>query len=106
MNPETERSDAEDLIENLVAALLTLKNEKEGMQFLKDIFSEQDLERIPKRWQVIRLLLDGHTHRSIRKMTGASLYMISRANRAVVKGGTGIVKVVWERLDEEKEKDQ
>ena len=98
MTNEIQRNTQDLWKRDLAAALLMLKTEREALDLLSDILSDEELERVPRRWQVIKCLLGGTDFRSIRQITGASNYMISRANRAVVREGTGISKTIMERL--------
>jgi TrpR-related protein YerC/YecD len=95
MNPKHSKEAWE---KELVLAFSVLKNGKETTGFLHDVLSDTELAAVAMRWQVITLLLQGWTERKIQKETGASTYLISRANQSVVKRGTGIAKVVWERV--------
>ncbi len=83
----------------MAIALLALETLQEGIDFLSDLLSEQELERVIKRWQVIKHLLNGEPQRKIQGVTGASSYMVARVNRNVIKRGTGMAKAIWERLN-------
>ncbi len=82
----------------LALAFLVSKNEEEVEKFLVDLLTDEEFERLAFRWQAIRLRLEGLSEREIRARLGASTYLVSRANQRVIKNGTGMAEVVWQRL--------
>ena len=83
-------------IDQLTEALALLENEKEIQDFLVDLLTPEEIERLATRWQVIRLVAGGSSRRDVQARTQASLTTISRVNR-VVTHGTGIIETLIDR---------
>lgn len=82
-------------------AILTLKTLDECVRFFDDLCSVTELRAIEQRFQVARMLNDGHIYSTILEKTGASSATISRVNRSLLYGVDGY-EVVFKRLDEKK----
>ena len=80
-------------------AILTLKTLDECIRFFDDLCSVTELRAIEQRFQVARLLDNGHIYNTILEQTGASSATISRVNRSLHYGKDGY-EVVFNRLDE------
>jgi TrpR-related protein YerC/YecD len=85
----------------LYEAILTLETIDECVKFFDDLCSVTELRAIEQRYQVARLLNDGHIYNTILDQTGASSATISRVNRSLMYGAGGY-DVVFKRLDEKK----
>ena len=46
---------------DLAAALLMLKTEREALDLLSDILSDEEFEGVPRRWQVIKCFSGAQT---------------------------------------------
>ena len=85
----------------LYEAILTLKTVDECVRFFDDLCSVTELRAIEQRFQVAKLLNEGHIYNTILEQTGASSATISRVNRSLHYGKEGY-EVVFNRLDEKK----
>ena len=86
-------------------AILTLKSIDECVRFFDDLCSVTELRAIEQRYQVARLLNEGHVYSAILEQTGASSATISRVNRSLNYGADGY-EVVFKRLDDKKKSRQ
>ena len=82
-------------------AILALKSLDECIGFFDDLCSITELRSIEQRYQVARMLNDGHIYSTIQEKTGASSATISRVNRSLHYGKDSY-KAVFERLDKKK----
>jgi TrpR-related protein YerC/YecD len=87
----------------LYLAISMLKSPEEIRDFLRDVFTVEEIEHAAKRWCVVRGLLDGATHEVVRQDCTTSKATVSRANKTIVKFGTGISQTLYERLHEQPE---
>jgi TrpR-related protein YerC/YecD len=85
---------------DLMQAVSLLKNEDEAMQFFTDLCTPAELESMADRWQVIPLLRQGITYRSIHEQTGVSVTTITRVARCLSFGAGGY-KLIADRKDNE-----
>lgn len=92
--PRVAREEAEL---SLCRALLTLREEKELRDFLRDLCTPAELEALCDRWQVVPLLLQGLPYRDIHDQTGVSVTTIGRVARFLV-GGYGGYRLAASRL--------
>ena len=80
-------------------AILSLETIDECIRFFDDLCSVTELRAIEQRFQVARLLSQGHVYNTILEQTGASSATISRVNRSLHYGKDGYASV-FKRLDE------
>jgi len=92
------RSVKRELHVEMYEAILTLKTLDECIRFFDDLCSVTELRAIEQRFQVARLLNNGHVYSTILEQTGASSATISRVNRSLHYGADGY-EVVFKRLD-------
>ncbi len=73
-----ERSDLQELLQ----AMITMKNTDDLLAFLKDLCTPQELSSLADRWKVCKLLHQGTlSYREIYDQTGVSLATIVRVAR-------------------------
>ncbi len=84
-------------LDELFAAILTLKSEEDCYMFFEDLCTISELKSISQRLRVARLLSMGRTCNEICSLTGASTATISRVNRCL-NYGTGGYKAVLGQL--------
>lgn len=73
-----ERSDLQELLE----AMISMKNTDDLLAFLKDLCTPQELSSLADRWKVCKLLHQGTlSYREIYDQTGVSLATIVRVAR-------------------------
>jgi len=82
-------------------AILTLKTLDECVAFFDDLCSVTELRAVEQRYQVARMLNEGHIYNTILEQTGASSATISRVNRSL-QYGKGGYDTVFSRLAEGK----
>ena len=92
--PKLTPKEQEQLLLEFCEAMLSLKSLKEVVNFLKDIFTKQEIEMISKRLRVARLLLEGKTYEEIRNSLKVSHGTISRVNVWLKISGEGYRLVV------------
>ena len=80
-------------------AILTLKTVDECISFFDDLCSVTEIRAIEQRFQVARMLSEGHIYNTILEKTGASSATISRVNRSLHYGKDGY-ETAFKRLDE------
>ncbi len=83
MNWENKKTD------QLVTAILALKNSKEAKQFLRDLLTEDELMEFGNRWQAAQMLSQNISYTAIRGKTGLSPRTIARISRWLNKGKGG-----------------
>ena len=68
--------------EDLITALLKLRNEDEARRFLRDLCTPKEIKDLGDRWRVARLLDEGKlSYRDIHDKTGVSVTTIGRVAR-------------------------
>lgn len=73
----------------LCHALLTLKDENECRDFLRDLCTPAELEALADRWSVVGYIDAGLPYRRIRETTGVSVTTIGRVARYLTAGSGG-----------------
>jgi len=84
-------------INNLVSALLLLKNGPEAKKFLRDLLTEEEIIEFGKRWQAARMLQRQIPYTQIIKATGLSSTTVARVAKWL-KRGAGGYRLVLSRL--------
>ena len=87
-----------DASKDLCKAIMSLKDEKECMDFLEDICTIKEIMDISQRLSVARQLKKGLSYNEISKLTGASTATISRVCKCY-EYGSGSYKKIIERLE-------
>jgi len=102
MNTKAKGVKREPFIE-MYEAILTLETIDECIRFFDDLCSVTELRAIEQRYQVARMLSEGHIYSAILELTGASSATISRVNRSLQYGAGGY-EVVFGRMDADKDR--
>ncbi|MCL2392424.1 MAG: YerC/YecD family TrpR-related protein [Oscillospiraceae bacterium] len=89
-----------ETLTEMYEAILSLKSVDECVRFFDDLCSITELRAIEQRFQVARMLDEGHVYNTILEKTGASSATISRVNRSLHYGKDGY-RVAFERLSEQ-----
>lgn len=92
--------DRED-VDQLVKALLLLKNEDDVRAFLKDLCTTREICDFAQRLTVARLLDAGEPYVEVQARTGASSTTVSRVSKAL-NGESGGYRRVLIELDDAK----
>lgn len=72
--------------DDLISALLLLKNRQEAKKFLRDLLTEVELIELGKRWKIVQMLDRGDSYAVIEKETHMSSRTIARVHRWMKKG--------------------
>ena len=79
---------------DLCNALLALDEAADIRDFLHDLCTPAELQALVDRWQVVRLLDEGHAYRRIHDLTGVSVTTIGRVARYLGTGRGGYRKAL------------
>ena len=79
---------------DLVNAILKLKTEEECINFLNDLCTIQELEKMAQRLEAAKLLLEGCTYEQVIKKTKISSTTLSRVSRCIRYGDGGYKNVL------------
>lgn len=77
------------LTDQLIKAIVSLKNEEDCYKFFEDICTISELKALAQRLEVARMLNEGCIYEAIVEKTGASTATISRVKRCLVYGSDG-----------------
>ncbi|STX51849.1 putative Trp repressor [Legionella busanensis] len=83
----------------LMEAIALLNNEEEASAFFNDLCTPAELEAMADRFQVVPLLRQGISYRSIHDQTGVSVTTITRVARSLMMGSGGY-SLIAERLNQ------
>lgn len=83
--------------ENLLNAILALKNTTEAKKFLRDLLTEQEICEFSRRWQAAQMLSQKIPYAAIEKKTGLSSTTVARISKWLNKGMGGY-KLMINRL--------
>lgn len=84
----------DELTDQLVKAILSLKDENQCYRFFEDICTVSELKALAQRLEVARMLDEGYIYETIVEKTGASTATISRVKRCLVYGSDGYNSVM------------
>lgn len=66
-----------------------VKDVKQAALLLEDVLTPAEYDSIAERWQIIKLLHAGGTHREVAKKLGISVSKVSRGARCLQYGAGG-----------------
>lgn len=89
-------------VSELFEAILTLQSEEECFDFFEDVCTVNELLSLAQRFEVAKMLKEGHTYMEVADQTGASTATISRVNRSLNYGKDGY-EMVFARMKENRE---
>jgi len=75
--------------DQLIKAVLALKNTKEAKCFLRDLLTAEELNEFGNRWQAAQMLSSNISYTTIRGKTGLSSTTIARISKWLNKGKGG-----------------
>lgn len=84
--------------DNLVRAVLALKNSGEAKKFLRDLLTVPEINEFGNRWQAAQMLNQDISYTTIRGKTGLSPRTIARISKWLKKGKGGY-RLVINRLN-------
>lgn len=65
-------------MKNIFEILLNLNSKKEIESFFNEIFTQNELKTLQKRWRIMELLAQGNTQREIANSLNVSLCKVTR----------------------------
>lgn len=74
----------------LLSALCAIDNPRQMDALLKDILTPAEYAEIPKRFEIVRQLMDGAPQRQIAKKLNVSISKVTRGSRVVHEGAKGV----------------
>ena len=84
----------------LVAIFSKISGDKELMlEFLKDILTPAEFETLSLRWQIVKKLNKGETHRSVAGDLGLGISTVTRGSREL-RNKNGGFHLMLKKLDE------
>ena len=94
---EVELLDVVDGIDELAAAIRTLRTTDEVTRFLRDLCTRAELEALVHRWQTARLLDEGVSYLEIAERVPTSTATVTRVAQWV-RHGAGGYRIALERV--------
>lgn len=94
-----------ELSDQLMAAVLHLRDTEESYAFFEDICTVAELKAMAQRLEVASMLRQGNTYDAIVERTGASTATISRVKRCLNYGADGY-ELVLERMRRQEEREK
>lgn len=89
-------SKQKELLRDFCSALLTLKTEKEAVDFLVDLLTKEEVIKLAKRISIARLLLKGKKYEEIVEILNTSHSTVAKVASWLKEGGDGF-KLVFKR---------
>jgi len=81
-------------LKNLAKALSLLDNEKDVINFLRDLCTLEELAEISNRWEAVQMINNNQTYREIASKTGMSTATITRIAKWLKHGEGGYEKAL------------
>jgi len=81
----------------LFAAVALLETSEEAQDFLLDLITPKEMQKIAKRWCLIMELLEGLNQTDAKSECAANKTTAGRAQQALVSS-SGASRVIWQRL--------
>lgn len=83
--------------DELLDAIVDLDDREEAARFLRDLCTLGELHDLAQRWQVVRMLADGHHYAEVSRETGASTATVTRIAQWLHHGTGGYVRALERR---------
>ena len=81
-------------INELMKAILLLKNSGEAKRFFRDLLTENELKEFANRWEAARMLAKNITYVDIEKETGLSSTTVARISKWLNNGKNGYKLII------------
>lgn len=81
-------------IDKLIQAIIAINGEEECKEFLNDICTYQELEKMIQRLEAAQLLLEGKTYEQVIQETNISSTTLSRISRCIRYGNNGYKNIL------------
>ena len=76
-------------LKSLVRAILNLKEEKDALNFFRDLCTIDELEEMAQRWEIAQLLNKKYSYRDIATKVGVSTTTVARIAQWLEHGEGG-----------------
>lgn len=76
-------------MKELFAAVALIRNEKEAVEFFRDLLTISELEEFANRWQMVKLLVGGKPYLEIAEKLGTSTTTVARVAKWLYSGTGG-----------------
>lgn len=73
-------------LNELIDELISINNEKDMLNFLEGIFTVTELEEIPTRLQIVKMLKKGIAQHEIAEKLGVGIATVTRGASEIKKG--------------------
>lgn len=85
-------------VKELLKVFSSIPSEKVAATFLRDLCTLDEIEKMAERFEVARLLDEGHSYREVAKKTGASTTTVTRVAYWLKKGEGGYQAMLRTRI--------
>ena len=89
-------------LKNLATAFLSIKDQTDMENFLRDLCTAEEVEELSSRWEVVLLLDKGDSYREIAKKTKVSTTTVTRIAQWLNNGEGGYKAVLNNNLKSKK----
>ncbi len=79
---------------DIIDAIIKIDNEQDCIDFLNDLCTIQELEKMSQRIEAAKLLLEGCTYEQVIEQTKISSTTLSRVSKCIRYGDGGYKKVI------------
>ena len=80
------------LLDQLIEFILAIRKREELENFLLGMFTPEELEEVPMRLQIVKLLKTGLPQQEIAKKLGVGIATVTRGSKEIKKGRFKYVK--------------
>lgn len=98
--PEEANYPTEEHLE-LFKAILKLENLEEATRFFRDLLTLGEIEEFANRWQMAKLLHQGHSYVEVAEKTHSSTTTVARVAKWLFEGKDGYITLL-RRLEKQK----
>jgi TrpR family trp operon transcriptional repressor len=70
----------------LIEAFLNIKSKKEMLDFLQGILTPQELDELPRRLEIVKMLKKGIPQHEVSKKLGVGVATVTRGSKELQKG--------------------
>jgi TrpR family transcriptional regulator, trp operon repressor len=78
-------------LKDLVETLLSIRDEKVLRKFLTGILTDMELEDIPRRLRIVKMLKQGVAQREIAEKLGVGIATVTRGSKEVKRGNFDMI---------------
>lgn len=79
---------------DIIDAIIKIDNEQDCIDFLNDLCTIQELEKMSQRIEAAKLLLEGCTYEQVIEQTKISSTTLSRVSKCIRYGDGGYKKII------------